>query len=205
MSTRGEVELVREGESTVHLYHTSDTYPSYMLPVIKRAYKIASDKLRENSQNQRKYVPYNAYRMVRPEHMASYVIAADPSFFIVDDCSRGAPPAHEEGSDLDWIYRLRADPSEKSEHEERVPKWELAVDCKIVWETGGGEEKEEDVPGMGRVKTRTLGQFHHEWVTLQDWTGLRGVSPSSDAKRLDELAEKEYARLSGQPAGSGGD
>ena len=82
MSTRCQVRVQDEHEA-ITLYHHCDGYPDNMLPLIASAHE-----------------KYNtSFRSGRAGHSASFLCAADPEGFEVEE-------GHELHGDIEWYYRV---------------------------------------------------------------------------------------------------
>jgi hypothetical protein len=109
MITRCQVRVVQEGlswDESVTLYHHSDGYPTYMLPLIARAYDMSG----------------RDWHSGRAGKAASVLCAADPGVF--------EPEAgHELHCDIEYYYTLYTVNKAQGNVNE-CPEWEVQVfDC----------------------------------------------------------------------------
>jgi hypothetical protein len=121
MSTRCQVEIMPNGNygSPILLYHHTDGYPEYMLPIIRNAYeRFVVEPMKLEGGN---YIPDKAGIS---EHVASMIISSDPRTFEVE-----APPPkvynRERGNPLhsDIVYFYRVYPTQK----DGKIQWEVEV------------------------------------------------------------------------------
>jgi hypothetical protein len=129
MSTAAEIKIVGDNgdpglDNTVYLLHHSDGYPSYMVPVLKAAYR----KFVKGADN------YRRYKGGRAGHAAAFICAADPQIAEPEDCSEAGKWA-----DLDYLYTLwvREKPYNPKTKATPVASWEVRIERV----SDGGKEK----------------------------------------------------------------
>jgi len=101
MSTRCQVKVVGEGlpwqAESVTLYHHSDGYPSYMLPLIREGYQQVLKKNKEAKESFGYTRDVYLWEGGRPGKAAAFLCAADPGGFEPE-------ASHDLHSDIEWYY-----------------------------------------------------------------------------------------------------
>ena len=100
MSTRCQVQ-VRHGDEQITLYHHTDGYPSYMLPLFGKAYELSG----------------KGWQAGRVGKIASFLCAADPGVFEPEEGAK----LH---GDIEWYYRI--EPTGET-HIGACPLWHITV------------------------------------------------------------------------------
>lgn len=101
MSTRCQVEVKAVGlawEDTVVLYHHCDGYPSYMLPLILKAYRASIAPKAHGRGDTAVKINY-AWQAGRPGKAAAQLCAADRYGFDVES-------SLDLHSDIEWFYSI---------------------------------------------------------------------------------------------------
>jgi len=122
MSTRCQVKVKQEGltwDEEITLYHHTDGYPQYMLPVFWKAYNYKDD-----------YTNTNGWQKGRAGKVASFLCWADPGVFEPED-------SHQLHGDIEYYYILYVvNPNGGSIAEN--PRWEVEIyqpkDFKKFWD-----------------------------------------------------------------------
>lgn len=113
MSTSAAVKIIDtssnhdRSENVVYLYHHSDGYPSYMVPVIKKAYQRYA-KIRPTGVNEKGSHSYyraygdkfNAYKGARAGYVAGFLCGEDPGMMQPEECEFAGRGQY------DWFYTL---------------------------------------------------------------------------------------------------
>lgn len=119
MSTRCQVQVVEIGmgwDERVTLYHHTDGYPTYMLPMISKARNLAG----------------NSWESGRAGKVASFLCAADPGVFEPEE-------GHQPHGDIEWFYRIVLENKTGGSAAEK-PRWFVEVYSSIpddVFPEGG--------------------------------------------------------------------
>jgi hypothetical protein len=143
MSTRCQVKVVGEGlgwedAEPITLYHHSDGYPSYMLPIIRQGFELA---VKKNTEYSRRYgITTDHYLMEtgQPSKAASFLCAADPGNF--------EPEAgHELHGDIEWYYVLRCINKVKTvngKQRQDKPEWRVDIYQPPEWDDISIEQRQ---------------------------------------------------------------
>lgn len=105
MSTRCQVQVIglNEDDSQVTLYHHTDGYPSYMVPLIAKAYRTAIRPIVHQGIHSDgtpyRHVYANAWQAARVGKSASYLCAADPG-------TMEPEAGHDLHGDIEYLYRV---------------------------------------------------------------------------------------------------
>jgi hypothetical protein len=124
MSTRSQVKVIGTiGDGSQMLYHHTDGYPDYMIPLLKSAAKLALDNssmVKYAHEDAAKFsvsaLPWEAGRVGK---VASALCASDPLIM--------EPDASELHGDIAYLYRLYlVNPSGMGHCGERV-RWDIEI------------------------------------------------------------------------------
>jgi len=96
MSTRSQVKVLSEEpedefSENVTLYHHTDGYPGYMIPLIYKGWKSVTSY--KNNSN------FYLFQVSRPGHIASHLCSVDTWVFEPES-------GHELHGDIEWYYKV---------------------------------------------------------------------------------------------------
>ena len=126
MSTRCQVRVIQRAidifnkpwEEDVTLYHHTDGYPEYMIPIIWNAYNFTDE---EESIFESNKASFRSWQKERAGKVASFLCWADPGVF--------EPEAgHELHVDIEYYYRIYCtNPDGKQMQTDLPPYWEIEI------------------------------------------------------------------------------
>lgn len=183
MSTTALVVMRQDGEDQkVLLFHPSDGYPEYMLPVFRGAYaKFVTPSVP-------KYEEWQPFRAGRVGTASALIVAADPHGFVVEGCPQDEAAARKE-SYLDYIYTVLVTSMGNGMGTDEVeairagrrPVWKVKVEKRTVtmsreqraaWNAMTRETKKHGhATGVGI----DMDSWKTKWVTLLPFTDVRSA------------------------------
>jgi hypothetical protein len=106
MSTRCQVKVTQPNES-ITLYHHTDGYPEYMIPMIARAYHF------QDETSKKYYHDGKDWRKGRAGKVAGLICWSDPGTFEPED-------THTLHGDIEYYYLINVIDEDK-------PRWEVSI------------------------------------------------------------------------------
>ena len=94
MSTRCQVKVTGAWQQAVTLYHHTDGYPSFIVPLIRKAHEAMAQPTRSGTEELDE-----RWRMNRAGKVASYLCFVDPGVFEPE-------VGHALHGDIEWYYTL---------------------------------------------------------------------------------------------------
>lgn len=138
MSTRCQVQVVQEGcgwEEKVTLYHHTDGYPEYMIPIINKAYNYTEQYSWDNEPS------FCGWQKGRAGKVASLLCWSDPMVFEPEE-------GHDLHGDIEYFYRLYC-VNDKGGSMATKARWEVEI-----FVPGGGFWDNADMSNMKVLEKR---------------------------------------------------